>query len=67
MIGIPDMYDMYAQYEQEQEKLRERLPICEECGHRIEDDYAYDLDGTVICEDCMGRKYKRVDELEWYR
>lgn len=43
----------FARYEAEQQKALDRLPICSHCRERIMDDELYDIDGTLICKDCM--------------
>lgn len=35
---------------QEAELLK--MPICEHCGERIQDDY-YEIDGCIVCDDCI--------------
>ena len=62
-MNIPDNYDLWLAYEQAQEELLDELPQCEECGTIIQDDYYYDIDGEILCEDCMCSKYrKKVDD-----
>lgn len=34
-------------------------PRCEECHEEIEDGYYYDVEGTVLCEHCMDRLYRK--------
>ena len=54
-----DRYDMaQAQYEA-------RLPRCENrgCRHRvIRDDIFFDIDGEILCENCMIDRYGRSTE-----
>lgn len=41
-------------YERKQAKAEGLLPICDCCGERIYDDYAYKFeDGSIYCEDCI--------------
>lgn len=63
-MRIPDNYDMYEHREIEQERRLARLPICEgyKCGKRIQDEDYYDVDGEILCEECMKRKYRRKTE-----
>ena len=63
---IPDNYDMFLHREAKNRRLRERLPKCEEikCGRYIDDDYYFLIDGEVLCENCMNRRYRRVVEVE---
>lgn len=48
-----DRYDAACQREEE------RLPVCEICGEPIQDDYLYDLEGTIICEECLKSEYRK--------
>lgn len=54
---IPDNYDAYDAYEREQsakEKERiESLPVCDWCGETINDDSYYDINGDIVCPDCI--------------
>ena len=36
-----------------------KRPVCAECGHPIQDESAYYINGEWICEDCMD-SYKQV-------
>lgn len=63
-MGIPDNYSQWEAHERQQESLRERLPICEEvnCGKQINEDHLFVIDGEILCEDCMIRRYRRNTE-----
>lgn len=52
----PADWDAYCR---EQDALHNMLPICCECGQRIEDDFCYEINDAIICEDCMDRQYKK--------
>ena len=43
----------------------ERLPVCSECGYRIQDEYAYYMNGEWICECCMDENYRREVPTIW--
>lgn len=63
MDYVPDYTDLYEEYEAELDRQAEKLPECAYCGVRITDDYYYDIDGTILCEDCMNDEYrKNTDE-----
>lgn len=49
----------FDRYDREMAKEYQRLPFCDECGERIEDDFLYDIDGTLICEKCIEDKYRK--------
>ena len=52
----PGDWDAYCR---EQEQLAALLPHCDECDKRIDDDFLYEFDGYLICEDCLDRNHKR--------
>lgn len=56
----PSDYDAYCI---EQERETERLPICCECGQRIEDEFCYQINDEIICETCMEQYKKFTSDL----
>ena len=36
----------------------EKLPKCAYCGEPIQDDYCYEINGEVICEDCLNDNFR---------
>ena len=59
---VPDNYDAYERHEAEQEAWLKKRPICEKCGEPIQDDYLFDVDGDLYCEDCMKDLYRKDAE-----
>ena len=57
-----DNYKAWEYAERERERRLEMLPICEKCHERIQDEDYYDVDGEILCEGCMKRKYRRKTE-----
>lgn len=53
-------YDAYCR---EQDRAMEQLPICCECGERIEDEYCYEINDEIICETCMEQYRKYTMDL----
>ena len=54
----------FDRYEAEQEAQLEKLPMCDKCGEHIQDDYCYEINGEIYCEDCMNETFRRnVDSL----
>ena len=52
-----------AMYDMERQKELDKLPKCDICGEPIQDEDLYDLDGTLVCEECLNREYKKpVDD-----
>lgn len=64
MNNIPDNYDMWEARERQQEALLDKLPECEDakCGKTIQDDYYFEIDGEILCEACMIRRYRKSTE-----
>lgn len=63
-MGIPDNYDIWEAHEIEMEKRLARLPICEnpKCKKRIQDDEYFEIDGEILCRDCMEDRYMKYTE-----
>lgn len=61
---MEDNYSVWEQHERYLEAQRERLPVCEghKCGKRIDEDLYFDVEGEILCEKCMIRKYGRRTE-----
>ena len=57
-----DNYRVWEYAERERERRLEMLPTCEKCHERIQDEDYYDVDGEILCEACMKRKYRRKTE-----
>lgn len=37
----------------ELDRQLERRPKCERCGHHIQDDYFYRINGCIVCDECQ--------------
>lgn len=40
-------------------KWEQKHPFCDKCGWQIQDEYYYDVDGEILCEECIKDKYRR--------
>lgn len=41
----------------------DKLPVCSYCNQPIQDDYYFDINDEIICEDCLKENFrKRVDD-----
>lgn len=60
---IPDYNDLFARHDAEQARYEARFPHCDYCGEAIHDKY-YEIDGKVICADCLEDLYAHEVELE---
>ncbi len=53
MTYIPDAYDQWKKHDAEMEADLMTFPVCAECGEPIQTEYLFEIDGELICEDCM--------------
>lgn len=61
-MPVPDYNDLHRSYEAQQEKALARLPICTYCEQPIQDDYLFDIDGELYCEECAKDLFRRSTE-----
>lgn len=59
MCYIPDALDMLEAHEAEKEAELDKMPECVECGHKIQDEYAYYINDEWICDNCMDANYRK--------
>lgn len=59
---VPDYADLYDQYEAAQQSEVDKLPKCDYCGEPIGDDYLYDINGDIICEECLKENFRKPVE-----
>lgn len=52
----------FNRYDYERQKEIDSLPVCDICGEPIQDDYLFDLDGTLVCEECLKDNYRKPVE-----
>ena len=58
-----DNYGLWEAHEREQEKALEKLPECDYCGEAIQDDFYFDINGDIVCEECLKKEFrKRVED-----
>ena len=57
-----DPYADFCSHEREQEWLAAQLPECDHCGKTV-DDYYYNINGDIICEDCLNENFKVAVEV----
>lgn len=61
---LRDPLDDFNYRDRKQAEYEARLPRCEEkkCGKRIDEDFYFEIDGEILCEKCMKRRYQRSTE-----
>lgn len=49
----------FERYDAEKCKMK---PVCFMCEEEINDDYFYDIYGTIYCKDCVYEHYRKENE-----
>lgn len=59
-----DPLDDFDRLDRKQAEAEARLPRCEnkKCHKRIDEDFYYEIDNEILCEECMKRRYRRSTE-----
>ena len=60
-----DPEDDFDRLDAHQARMEARLPRCENrrCNKRIDDEFYFEIDGEILCEECAHRRYrKRTDD-----
>ena len=55
------MHMSYDEYDYDRMMEDSDLPVCDECGGAIHDEYYYDINGLKICPDCIDH-FKRYTD-----
>ena len=64
MFYSDDIERDFDRQDRERERRLARFPVCENkrCGKRIMEDDYYEIDGEILCEDCMKERYRKYTE-----
>lgn len=54
-----DAYDLWRQHDDAMEAELEKLPVCSHCGEPIQDDYYFEIDGEIYCEEHMVELFRK--------
>lgn len=49
-------------HERQLEEALNRLPKCYECGEPIQDDHCFEINGEIICEECLNDNHRKWTE-----
>lgn len=64
MILTDDPLADFDRYDRQQEEWLNSLPVCDCCGEPIQDEYCYEINGDLICEDCLDMHFRKaVDDI----
>lgn len=62
---VPDNFDMWHLFDNEQERQLDGLPVCADCDNHVQNDHYYLINDKVICPDCMDSWYRRDVEYSY--
>lgn len=57
---VPDNYDAFERYADQQERTLDKLPKCCYCGEAIQDECLIDIDGELYHEDCFNDNFRKA-------
>lgn len=50
----------FDRWDAEQADALALLPVCCECGEPIQDDFCYQINDEIICEECLNHSFRKV-------
>ena len=53
MFYTNDPISDFERHDAQQERWLQSRPVCEVCGEHIQDERLYDIDGDLVCEECL--------------
>lgn len=53
----------FDRWEAEQEKQLAKLPVCDYCDEPIQTDFCYEINDTLICEECLNTNFRKSIQL----
>lgn len=62
MFYTDDPVRDYDRYDAAMQIKLSRTPKCEDCANHIQDDEYFDVDGTILCGDCMNDRYRKYTD-----
>lgn len=60
---MDDNYSLWERRERDAERWLAKLPVCDYCEQHIQDDHYYEIDGEIICPDCLESYFRKENEL----
>lgn len=52
----------FARHDMELARREARLPVCEKCKKRIQDENYFDIGGEILCRGCVEDRYMKYTE-----
>ena len=54
-----DPHKDFDRWDAEQTAKLEKLPKCSHCDEHIQDDYLYEINDELICEECINQNFRK--------
>ena len=54
-----DPVDEFLEHDNKQGEYLSKLPVCDECGEPIQEDWCYEINGKPVCSDCIERNHSK--------
>lgn len=54
-----DNYAVWAAHEQDKERRLSRRPVCAYCDQHIQEEFFFEIDCEMVCEECLNLHFKR--------
>lgn len=64
-MPCPDNYDLFIKHDRRQQQWLDSRPVCDYCDNPIQDDFAYQINGDILCEGCLNDHFRiSTDDLQ---
>lgn len=62
MDYIPDYIDLHREHEARQQRELDKRPKCSECKYPIQDEECYEINGKLVCPQCLVDNHEKRTE-----
>lgn len=59
-MNVPDNYEILMAHEREKDRWLSRRPVCSFCEQAIQEEFFYEIDCEMVCEDCLKLHFRRT-------
>ena len=50
----------FERYDAKREDWRLSRPLCDYCDNHIQEDHYFDINGDIVCPDCLDNYFRKV-------
>lgn len=54
-----DNYDLWEAHERDKDRRLSNRPVCAYCEQHIQEEFFYEIDCEMVCEECLNLHFKR--------